>query len=93
MLWGIWFAGNKMVWEGKELTPKLAMDIGSHMVSDWQGAQQKSSTNGSVRARRCTAKWQLPETHWHKINVDASIREGSFSFQIAQYQCWHGSEE
>lgn len=27
VLWGIWFARNQKVWEGKNITPAMAMDI------------------------------------------------------------------
>lgn len=34
VLWGIWFARNKKVWEGKLLSPAVAMEISTQVVGE-----------------------------------------------------------
>lgn len=61
-LWGIWFSRNKRVWEGMELTPKVAMDIGSKMISDRKQAHQRPPQDSNVSLNRANVKWQPPDT-------------------------------
>lgn len=61
-LWGIWFSRNKRVWEGKESTPKVAMDIGSKMISDRKQAQQRPPQDSNVSLNRTNVTWQPPDT-------------------------------
>lgn len=35
ILWGIWFARNRQVWEEKMINPLTAMEISSKMVAEW----------------------------------------------------------
>lgn len=39
ILWGIWFARNKKVWDGNIISPSIAMEISTKTVSDWRAAQ------------------------------------------------------
>lgn len=82
---GIWMARNKCVWENKKLEPKIAMEVCLKLITDWQTAQRKVDNNiclDNTKVATSKAKWSLPDTGWHKINVDASITEGEPDFQI-----------
>lgn len=83
ILWGIWLARNKRVWEEKNLSPGLVMEISSRMVTEWQAAQHKSNSMVQSRAQVMptkNTKWIPPG--WHNVNVDAAIHEGAATFKI-----------
>lgn len=40
-LWGIWFARNKRVWEGKQMAPNVSMEIAANMIDEWQKDTEK----------------------------------------------------
>lgn len=46
ILWGIWFARNRKIWEEKVVTPEIAMDISMKMVTEWAAAQTKMQVTG-----------------------------------------------
>ncbi|KAK1390752.1 hypothetical protein POM88_018930 [Heracleum sosnowskyi] len=46
ILWCIWFFRNKLVWENKVVTAKVATDWSIKMVVDWQLAKTKSKKPG-----------------------------------------------
>lgn len=86
VLWGIWFARNQKVWEGKVITAATAMDISRNQIVDWQTAMsRKASQNSRVvektKAVRIT-RWKPPEMGQLKLNVDASLFVGENSFSV-----------
>ncbi|KAL8094028.1 hypothetical protein AgCh_035786 [Apium graveolens] len=85
VLWGIWFARNRRVWEEKLLSPMITMDISMKMVTEWRAAQNK--VQGSVQASVISVakeqvRWQYPFAGWYKMNVDAALREGVTGFKV-----------
>lgn len=83
-LWGIWFFRNK-VWENKEVMPKFAMEWSLKQLSDWRSANNKIAkvkTPSMVHNQQSNAKWVALVPGSFKLNVDASIVEGSSSFSI-----------
>lgn len=85
VVWGVWWARNKRVWEGKIMTPKLAMEWSSKQVFDWSEAQKKKVQKTSHRQeerRQHDLNWTAPVEGLWKLNVDASVFEGSGSFSI-----------
>lgn len=71
------------MWEGKQLTPQIVMDLSAKMISDWQKAQhQEIRDTGGQGQEKMVRKWQAPQIGWYKVNVDASIHEGSSSFKV-----------
>lgn len=47
VVWGVWWARNKRVWEGKVITPKLAMEWSCKQVADWRRIRRKKVQNSS----------------------------------------------
>ena len=43
VIWGVWWARNKCIWEGKTMTPSIAASWSSKQVSDWRKAQDKAN--------------------------------------------------
>lgn len=86
VLWGIWFARNKKVWEEKLLTPKLAVELSMKHIQEWREAVRHvkgPDRSGSSTGRRDHAvKWQCPVEGQLKLNVDASVFPGSTSFTV-----------
>ena len=80
VLWGIWWARNNRVWEGKVITPHVAVAWSSKQIQDWREAQKRktqSSHNGRNSATLREIKWAAPIQGALKINVDASVIEGA----------------
>lgn len=85
VLWGIWFARNKRIWEEKIIAPQVIMEVSSRMVTEWQFAQEKAQCGmqtGVNKRSRAQVKWEPPDSEWHKINVDAAIHEGDSFFKV-----------
>ncbi|XP_074346813.1 uncharacterized protein LOC141685614 [Apium graveolens] len=85
ILRGIWFARNKRDWDGKIMSPSVAMEISMKMVLDWRAAQSMAQGNmqtaGNIVAKD-QVKWQKPPSGWYKVNVDAAIHVGSTWFKV-----------
>lgn len=84
VLWSIWFARNKKVWEGVSLAPKVAVELSSKHVTEWRQVWKKKNSkeraaNSGVQSR---VRWRPPEPGCLKINVDASIRENEDHYSI-----------
>lgn len=84
VLWGIWFARNKCIFENKSMTTAAVVAWSRKQIRDWQLANKHNSPAFSVRGtnQESDLKWKLPEAWCMKINVDASITEGQNSFAI-----------
>lgn len=41
VLWGVWWARNKKVWEGQSMSPNIAMSWSSSQIADWRNVQNK----------------------------------------------------
>ncbi|XP_074377635.1 uncharacterized protein LOC141719153 [Apium graveolens] len=85
VLWGIWFSRNKRVWEGKNISPGVAMNISTKMMVDWREADKKKMLSHPETAQAppssCT-QWSLPEVGWYKVNVDASVYTNDTTFAL-----------
>lgn len=81
----IWFARNKKIWEGKVMTPEIAMEWSNKQIKEWREVQQKKLKVNSSQASHVTEirhRWKAPPTGILKMNVDASVFEGSPSFSL-----------
>lgn len=84
-LWGIWFFRNKKVWEQKVVTAEFAMDWSLMQLKEWGEACSRVHQRVlQVRRNNDTNndRWVAPETGLLKVNVDASIVEGSSHFSV-----------
>lgn len=41
VLWSVWFARNQKIWEAKNITPIVAVDISRKQVQEWQEARSR----------------------------------------------------
>lgn len=49
VVWGMWWARNKRVLEGKVVTPEIAMDWSYKQISKWREARKKKDQVFSQR--------------------------------------------
>lgn len=85
VLWGIWWARNKRVWENKEITPDVAIDWSSKQVLDWREMQKRRSQAHKQSLQPTVkpgTKWVPPPLDTYKINVDASVFEDQDYFSV-----------
>lgn len=64
-LWGIWFFGNKKVWENKFVTLKFVMEWSSKQLADRKRANDKlvtPRTSGVLSRHPVSTKWVAPGT-------------------------------
>ena len=63
VIWGIWMARNKLVWENRKMEPGIAMDVSSRLISEWQAAQrieERKVTTTAPNTDKAKAKWRSP---------------------------------
>ncbi|WOH01628.1 hypothetical protein DCAR_0521012 [Daucus carota subsp. sativus] len=84
VLWGVWFARNKRIFENRFMSPATVMAWSAKQILEWQIANKKVSFSPhlSNRQQGDGRKWQVPEQGCLKINVDASVVDGQNSFGI-----------
>ncbi|KAL8093239.1 hypothetical protein AgCh_035216 [Apium graveolens] len=84
-LWAIWFFRNKKVWDNKIVTPDFAVNWSLKQLQEWKIAVSKvidSSERPTTVTRREGTKWTHLEQGKLKVNVDASIEQGSSCYSI-----------
>lgn len=86
VVWGIWWARNQRVWEGKTTTPAVAMLWSSRQVADWRTvhSKEKQSHRHHLQTARpqYTTRWVASDIGSLKINVDASVLDNADSFSV-----------
>lgn len=83
--WVIWFFCNKEVWDNKTVTPNFAPDWSLKQLLEWR--IEVSQVNGpkqhpAITIRKEATKWVRPEQRKLKVNVDASIVQGSSFYSV-----------
>lgn len=85
VLWGIWFARNQKVWEGKNITPSVTLEISTKQIKEWQEAKKRKYVLNTVTRRddmQEDMKWSPPSRGCFKLNVDASVVMGDSSYAV-----------
>ncbi|XP_017224846.1 uncharacterized protein LOC108201070 [Daucus carota subsp. sativus] len=84
VLWGIWFARNKRIFENTNLTPAMAMNWSKIQVEEWRQANKKLQvdTDPLSSSARADIKWKPPSHGVFKVNVDAAVTEGRDFFAV-----------
>lgn len=85
VLSGIWFSRNKKIWEGKIISPAIAIDLSNKQVQDWKEANRRrypGPANTVVPSKENQEVWQPPLQGQHKLNVDASLYKGEGMFRL-----------
>ena len=85
MLWGIWFARNKKVWEGKILSSAVAMEISTKVVGEWQEVNKRKAMLNNMLTKppdNNIIQWIPPPAGCFKIYVDASVYVSDTSFAL-----------
>lgn len=73
------------VWEGKELSSAIALQWSNSFIAEWQACRakmKKANANQGRTADVSEIKWKRPVENRVKINVDASLVAGDYSFAI-----------
>lgn len=87
VLWGIWYARNRRVWDEKEVPPKLAVQGRLKKINEWENAvkrvKEMSQNRNQGSNAASTDRWKRPEEGSLKAHVDASVFPGSNSYTIA----------
>ncbi|XP_074357898.1 uncharacterized protein LOC141697415 [Apium graveolens] len=84
VLWRVWFARNKRIFENKSMTPAATMSWSGKQILEWQTINKKSlvAGNGGNDKQVDDRKWKPPDAGYSKINIDASVYEGQHSFAV-----------
>ncbi|XP_074363909.1 uncharacterized protein LOC141704585 [Apium graveolens] len=85
VLWGICYARNKNIFEGKIISPAATVNWSLSHVREWSIVQRKRKQQGVSHGRRVqhqVHRWEKPPTGVLKLNVDASVKEGQNFFSI-----------
>lgn len=84
VLSGVWFARNKRVWEGRNVTPAVTMELSAKLIQEWVEANncksQSKSGQGDALLVEAEEVWQPPAAGCYKLNVDASLFNGERCF-------------
>lgn len=51
VVWGVWWARNQMIWEGKKVSPDIAMSWSLKQISEWKIAQDNKKNNATKMQR------------------------------------------
>ncbi|KAH9696776.1 putative reverse transcriptase/RNA-dependent DNA polymerase [Citrus sinensis] len=73
LLWIIWYARNKFVFEGMKIDPGISVAKAEAIKEAYKRTQFPEMLVGKNSLRQEQNKWAPPPPRWVKINVDAAI--------------------
>ncbi|KAL8114918.1 hypothetical protein AgCh_021666 [Apium graveolens] len=84
VLWGIWYARYKRIFESKNISPGVVISWSKKEVEEWKSANKRNMNMQGTGENRTMNEfnWKPPEADQLKINVDASVVAGQNSFTI-----------
>lgn len=85
VLWGVWFARNKLICENKRMTPAVTMNCSRQHIADWREVNKRKvqrSMNSRANEQQHHQLWLHPDVGEFKLNVNASVFEGDDSFAV-----------
>lgn len=85
VLWGVWFARNKRIFENKNMSPAVTMNWSMTQIKEWRDANNKRKSvdlNQRGVMQHQERKWVKPEPGYRKLNVDTAVKEGQNSFSV-----------
>lgn len=84
VLWGVWFARNKKIFEERTMTPAIIMEWSRKQVQEWKEANKKNHTTSGHNSSgsQQESRWTPPSLGSFKVNVDAVVKEGQDSFTV-----------
>ncbi|KAL8111232.1 hypothetical protein AgCh_019083 [Apium graveolens] len=85
VLWGVWFARNKRIFENKYMSPATTMNWSMTQIKEWRDAnikRQATGLNERGAMHQQNRQWVKPEPGCRKLNVDAAVKEGQNSFSV-----------
>lgn len=85
VLWGVWFARNKRIFENKFMSPTVTMNWSMTQIKEWRDAHKKRLALGLDQRgakQQQDRKWVKPELGSRKLNVDAAVKEGQNYFSV-----------
>lgn len=85
VLWGVWVARNKRIFENKNMSPAVTMNWSMTQIREWRDANKKRKMNGSNQRgsrQHHGGEWVIPDMGSRKMNVDAAVKEGHNSFSV-----------
>ena len=94
VLWSIWFARNKQIFESKNMPPAVGILWSKRQIDEWQVANKKSGVlqNSRENSIADNIKWKPPEVDQLKINVDAALTTGQNSYAVGMVIRNHHSQ-
>lgn len=85
VLWGVWFARNKKIFEGRSIHPAGAMSWSMQQIEEWKAANRKKDkvqVEGTTASAQQELRWNRPREGTFKLNVDASVKQNQDHFAV-----------
>lgn len=85
VLWGIWFARNNKIFEGKNITPAAVVRWSRSQIEEWRAVNRKKLRNQNrlmIDQQLYKDKWSRPGIGKFKVNVDAAVKHNQNYYAV-----------